>query len=164
MKPSRILPAILLVLTVLWELPVFAQPCFSISSVLTINTSTDVIQDNEFVKNGEAAGNFYCNPLRLEGQPLDYLQFNIQSKGELTLIKGSPATGFTVQIPFYVYLRRNGTMVKLPGEAVSKSKYVKIEISTILQLAEPGDQVILEPANKEDWLAKRILTLRKGGC
>ena len=122
------------------------------------------MQDNEFLRNGQPTGNFFCNPLLIDGQPLDYSKFSMQSKGELTIVKGSPVIGLSIQIPFYVYLRRNGVMIKLPGEDVSKSKYEKIEISTILKLAKPGDQLILEPANQKDWLAKRVLKLLEDPC
>jgi hypothetical protein len=68
-----------------------------------------------------------------------------------------------VQIPFYVYLRRNGAIIKLPGEEAMKPQHVKVDISTILKHAAPGDQLIIEPVNKEDWQAKRILKLLEGG-
>jgi hypothetical protein len=159
MKLSRAFSATLLVLTVLFEFPVFAQSLFSFNSLLNTGRQKEVMQDSEFLPTGQAIGNFYGNPLRMDGQPLEYSTFKIKSKGELTVIKGDAVTGQTIQIPFYIYLRRNGTMVKLPGEDLLKSKHMKIEMSTILELAEPGDRLIVEPANKEDWKAKRILKL-----
>ena len=114
MKLSRTLPAILFVLAVLCELRVFAQPCFDISTLLTADRAKEVMQDNEFVRNGLAMGNFLYNPLLIDGQLLDYSKFSIKSKGELTLIKGSYVAGRAIQIPFYVYLRRNGAILKIP--------------------------------------------------
>jgi hypothetical protein len=159
MKLSRAFFAILLVLTVLFEFPVFAQSLFCFNSLLITGRQKEVMQDSEFIPTGEAVGNFYGNPLLINGQPLEYSTFKITSKGELTVIKGTAVTGQTIQIPFYIYLRRNGAMVKLPGEDLLKSKHMKIEMSTVLKLAEPGDQLIVQPANKEDWKAKRILKL-----
>jgi hypothetical protein len=158
MKISKAFSAILLMFTVLFELPVFAQTLFTFNSLYT-GRQREVMQDSEFLPTGEAIGNFYGNPLRLDGLPLEYSTFKIKSKGELTVLKGDAATGKAIQIPFYIYLRRNGAMVKLPGEDLLKLQYLKVEISTILKLAVPGDQLIVEPANKEDWKAKRVLKL-----
>src|SRR5688572_29499733 len=123
MKLSRAFSASLLVLTVLFEFPVFAQSLFSFNSLYT-GRQKEVMQDSEFLPTGEAVGDFYGNPLRVDGQPMEYSTFNMKSKGELTLIKGDVATGQTIQIPFYIYLRRNGTMVTLPGEDLLKSKHM----------------------------------------
>ena len=167
MKLSRTLSAlVVLSLIVTLALPVSAQATFDLKTMLNARITeraNEVKQDNEFVVSAKAVGKFFCNPLALDGYPLDYGTFNIGSKGELTLIKGSALTDNTVQIPFYVYLRRNGTILKLDDEEAMKPQHVKVDISTILKHAEPGDQLIIEPVNKEDWQAKRILKLL-GGC
>jgi hypothetical protein len=171
MKLLRTLSAIaVLLLNVLFALPVSAQTSYDFSTMLNIDPSRnidrakEVMQDNEWVISAAAVGNFLVNPLYLDGQPLDYSAFSIKSKGELMLIKGDAITGNPMQIPFYVYLRRNGTIIKLHGEETLKPQHIKVDISPILKLAVPGDQLIIEPVNKEDWQAKRILKLLKGGC
>lgn len=112
---------------------------------------------NEFAYSGQPNGNFYCNPLMLEDVAFDYNAFTLESKGELKLIKGEPKSGKIVEIPFYLYLRRNGMLVGHPcGEGVIFSK---VEISTILKAAQNGDELIVEPVNKEDWPAKRIVKI-----
>jgi hypothetical protein len=114
-------------------------------------------RDNEFTYNGEPNGNFYCNPLMLGGVAFDYNAFTLESEGELKLIKGGPKNGEIVEIPFYLHLRRNGMLVTHTfGEDVIFSK---VEISTILKFAQAGDELIFEPANKEDWPAKRIMKI-----
>lgn len=119
-------------------------------------------RDNEFAYSGEAKGNFYCNPLMLEGVAFNYNAFTLESKGELKLIKGEPKSGKIVEIPFYLHLRRNGMLVTHAcGEGVIFSK---AEISTILKVAQDGDELIIEPVNKEDWPAKRIVKIGGDKC
>ena len=97
----------------------------------------------------------------LAGVAFDYNAFTLESKGELTLIKGDPKSGKVVEIPFYLNLRRNGMLLTHPcGEGVIFSK---AEISTILKIAQNGDELIVEPVKKEDWPAKRIIKIG-GGC
>jgi hypothetical protein len=118
--------------------------------------------DNEFAYSGQAIGNFYCNPLLLDGMAFDYNAFTLESKGELKLIKGDATGGKVTEIPFYLRLRRNGMLVAHPcGEGVIFSK---IEISAILKAAQDGDELIVEPVNKEDWPAKRIARIGWHGC
>jgi hypothetical protein len=112
---------------------------------------------NELTYSGQSDGDFYCNPLRLEGVAFNYNAFTLESTGTLTLIKGEAKSGNVVEIPFHLYLRRNGTLVPHTcGEGVIFSK---AEVSTILKVAQNGDELIIEPVNKEDWPAKRIVKI-----
>ena len=114
-------------------------------------------RNHEFAYSGQPEGIFYCNPLMLEGAKLDYFAFGLESKGELKLIKGDAKSDAIVEIPFYLHLRRNGVTVTHPcGEGVIFSK---VEISAILKVAQDGDELIVEPVNKEDWPAKRIVKI-----
>lgn len=124
----------------------------------------EVMQDNEYTSTGYEQGNFYSNPLLLNGKPLDYGAFNMKSKGELTVIKGAAITGKTTQVPFYVYLRRNGNKVLISGNERCSIGQTKMDISEILQHAKPGDQLVIEAVKKEDGPVKRILKLLGGGC
>ena len=163
MDPLKNSIVLLFILATFIVSPTFAQP-FLASSWQETERAKEVMQDNEYVVNDKAVDNFFYNPLLLDGKTLDYNTFAIQSMGEITLIKGKAGTTKVVEIPFYIYLRRNGEMVKLPGEEGSKVRHMKTEISRILKLAKPGDHLIIEPANAEDWQAKRILKLLDGGC
>lgn len=154
----------------------FAQnkDLFNFDAILTLKTerakevkqerAKEVMQDNEYASTGYEEGIFFCNPLMLNGKPLDYGEFNLLSKGELTVSKGAAITGQTTQIPFYVYLRRNGNKVLIPGMERSDPKQIKIDISEILRHAEPGDHLVIEAVKKEDGPVKRILKLLGGGC
>jgi hypothetical protein len=138
----------------------WAQPFSSFSSFLNPDCATQEKRDNEFAYSGRPNGNFYCNPLMLEGVAFNYNAFTLKSQGELKLIKGDSKTGKIVEIPFYLSLRRNGMLVTHTcGRGVIFSK---AEISTILKIAKDGDELIVEPVNKEDWPAKRIVKIVDG--
>jgi hypothetical protein len=117
-------------------------------------------RNNEFAYSGQPNSNFYCNPLMLEGVAFNYNAFTLKSKGELKLTKGDPKSGKMVEIPFYLYLRRNGmTVTRTFGEGAIFSK---AGVSVILKVAQDGDELIVEPVNKEDWPAKRIVKIGDG--
>jgi hypothetical protein len=124
----------------------------------------EVIQDNEYVITGNEVGIFLDNPLMLDGMPLDYSEFSLTATGELTVVKGAVTTGKTMEIPFNVYLRRNGNKVFIPGKERSDPNQTKIDITEILQHAERGDQLVIEAVNAEDGSVKRILKLLDDGC
>lgn len=168
MKIIRTLSAIAaLSLNVMIAFPVSAQlPSFNLRDQLdSVKTdrAKEVAQDNELEYHAQSVGTFFSNPLQVDGRELDYSIFNLGTEGELTLIKGNSLTGQAMQIPFYIYLRRDGKILELPIDKALKKKLLKIDLPAILKHAEPGDQLIIKPANKEDWQAKRILKLR-GGC
>jgi hypothetical protein len=98
----------------------------------------------------------------LDDVAFNYNAFTLESKGELKLIKGEAKTNRTVEIPFHLHLRRNGMFVTHPcgGDVI----FSKVEISTILKVAQDGDELIVEPVNKEDWPAKRIVKIGGKGC
>ena len=121
-----------------------------------------VKQDNEYTSTGHEQGNFYDNPLLLNGKPLDYSFFGLGSRGELAVIKGAAATGKPTNVPFYVYLRRDGLKVAIPGKERPDPAQISVDISEVLKYAEPGDQLVIEPVRKEDGAAKRILNIL--GC
>jgi hypothetical protein len=171
MKLLRTLSAIAaLSLNVLFAISVSAQPSFDLKDMLDLHKdlhkmerAQEVMQDNELEIGVESIGSFFCNPLQLNGYSLDYGKFNIAAKGKLTLIKGNAVTGMPMLIPFYIYLRRDGKILGPQSDKALKKKLWQIDLPPLLMYAEPGDQLIIEPVNKEDWQAKRILKLL-GGC
>jgi len=135
----------------------WAQSYESVYSFLNPDCPWQKKRHNELTYSGQPNGNFYCNPLLLDGVEFDYILFGLESKGELKLIKGDAKSGKIVEIPFYLHLRRNGALITHPcGNGVIFSK---IEISIILKAAQNGDDLIIEPVNEEDWPAKRIVTI-----
>ncbi len=167
--------ALLMLLTLVAGSRIFAQDYFRFATAQEViqqirakeqgkERAMEVMQDNEYDSTGYEQGIFASNPLMLDGKPLDYSTFSISSKGELTVIKVATANGQTMQIPFYVYLRRNGAKVLFSCKNKPNPKQIKIDILRILKAAKPGDQLIIEPVNKEDGPAKRILKLLGNGC
>jgi hypothetical protein len=132
-------------------------------SRITREREKEVRQDNEYNSTCREQGDFYINPLRLNGKPLDYNDFSLASTGELTVIKGDK-NGDTTRIPFFVYLRRNGNIVPIPGKETFHLNQTKADISEILKYAKPEDQLVIEAVNKEDGAVKTILKLLKCGC
>jgi hypothetical protein len=122
------------------------------------------MHNSEYTNTGYETGNFLSNPLRLNGKPLDYSDFGMESTGELTVIKEATIHGKTIQVPFYLYLRRNGNKVFIPGNERSDLTRVKINISEILRFAKHGDQLVIEAVRKEDGAVKRILKIPGRGC
>jgi hypothetical protein len=155
---------LLMLLTVIIGSRTFAQDC-DLNFLTLKQTSArakEVMQNNEYTSTGYEKGNFYCNPLMLNGKPVDYDAFNMATKGELTVIKGAAITGVTVYVLFYAYLRRDGNKVLIPGNERCSTGKTTVDISEILQHAKPGDQLIIEPVHKEDGHVKRILKLLDG--
>lgn len=159
-----------MLLTVIIGPQAYAQDYFRSNSTFSLSTmqksarAREVIQDNEYINTGYEKGSFYDNPLMLDGKPLDYGTFSLRSKGELTVVKGAAITGQTTQVAFYVYLRRLGSNVLIPGRERPDINQIKVDISEVLQYAQPWDQLVIEPVRKEDGPVKRILNLLGGGC
>jgi hypothetical protein len=100
----------------------------------------------------------------LNGKSIGYNVFPIKSKGTLELMKDQSESTKGTRIPFRVYLMRENTMVNSRNLEFLSPVYA-FEISKLMTLAKSGDQLILEPVHKEDWEAKRILTVVTGiGC
>lgn len=123
--------------------------------------------DNEIApKETCASDNFFCNPLVLNGKPLDYTQFSILSQGQFCVVKGKPGVQSIEKIPFRIYLRRKGVIIN-QGKSSSTQAVLSIEISEVLKLAWPGDHLIIEPVRESDQQAKRIIEVIEGqgdGC
>jgi hypothetical protein len=169
MKHLRISYILMMLLTVMTASRTFAQDFFNSDGKLKLewakqDRAKEVMQDNEYTNTGYETGLFLSNPLMLNGKPLDYGEFNVGSEGELTVSKGTVIPGQSTQVPFYVYLRRDGNKVLIPGKEKYDPKQVKVDLSKILQYAKPGDLLVIESVNKEDGPVKRILKLLGGGC
>lgn len=114
--------------------------------------------DAEFERNEEGKNtSIYANPVLLNGQPLDYSKFSLKSTGLLTLMKGNPISAEAVKIPFRLYLRRNGMIVY--EKKMGSTNLAEVEISEILALSKSGDQLIINPTEKANFKAKRIINV-----
>ncbi|MBD2755880.1 hypothetical protein [Spirosoma validum] len=103
--------------------------------------------------------NFSHNPLVLDGNSLDYTFFSIFSKGRLAVVSGEPASKDAVKIPFRIYLRRSGMIIQ-KGASDNGRQYYDVDIATVLAQAQHGDELVIDPVYKTDWVARRILRVR----
>jgi hypothetical protein len=126
----------------------------------------EVRQNNEIV--ASAVGQdvvFHSNPLLINGQSLNYNSFDLMSKGVLTVVRGNPEAENPQLVPFYVSIRRDGKFVQDKKMPFLNKAFFKMNLSEIFPFTKEGDVMIIHPAQAEDWKAKRVLKLlRGGGC
>jgi hypothetical protein len=103
---------------------------------------------------------FYGNPLVLNGKSLDYQTFWKGSKGLLALVKGNPNSADATRVPFKIYLKHEGQVVNKGLSSDSRELY-EVEVAHVLALARFGDELVIEPAQKSDVKAKRVIKLAK---
>ncbi|GAB4029989.1 hypothetical protein GCM10028809_22040 [Spirosoma gilvum] len=105
----------------------------------------------------EEKPDFYTNPLILNGKPLDLTVFSIHSRGHLALVLGDPTSEEAVKIPFRMYLYRNGTLIH--KEESDQGRQVH-DIATVMDLASPGDDLVIDPVRPMDKPARRVIRLQ----
>ncbi len=115
--------------------------------------------DNEFSPQNTPDKFFFCNPLLLNGQSIDFSNFRISSKGVLRMMHGEPESKAATPVKFKICLRRNGLKVESKQIKFLDKELLYVEISEVLAYSRPGDHLIIKPVNKEDWRAKRILVM-----
>ncbi len=133
---------------------------------MTRDLTKEVKQNNEFLRTSNGEGTyFHSNPLLLNGKSLDYGTFDMNSQGVLSIVKGDPQSKDAKAIPFYVSIRRNGQIISDIKMSFLNKVLYQINLSDIFLFSKPGDMLIVNPAQSEDWRAKRILKLLgTGGC
>ena len=89
---------------------------------------------------------FSATPLVLDGKPLDYQSFNLETSGQLTLVVGNPPE----QVPFYVQLRPQDHHI--PDLNYLNRSVYSIEVSNIIANAKGGDLLIITPTSP--WIGK----------
>ena len=143
-----------------------------VSNLTSLNVSYDVKNDEaarNILKNSEleresgcTVSNIYENPLTLNDKSLNLTKFGLMNKGILKVVKGEPETPAAKAIPFYVYIRRNGKILEDTKMPFYDKKLTEIALSDIFPFCQNGDELIIKPANSEDWRAKRILKILTG--
>jgi len=138
-----------------------------VSFVLTVNSSYGQIfsakailapQGNEMgCDKTKQNGIFYSYPVMFDGQILDYADFTMKSKGQLTLVTGNPGAANAFVVPFYIYLRRNGKIVKEDKMDFFNKPVSSIDISDVLPFSKAGDVLIIIPAGKPDGKTKIMI-------
>ncbi len=131
----------------------------------SIKKAREVMQCNEFESNEAGLeSNIFANPLLINGKLLDYGNFDLNSKGQLTVVKGNPETAEAMPIPFQVYIRREGKVVEDKKMLFLNKTLLRIDLSDIFSFCKNGDLLIIKPVRSEDWKAKRVLKLIGQGC
>lgn len=97
---------------------------------------------------------FYCNPLTIDGKPLNYATFSIASQGMLAVVMGNPESSEATKVPFRVYLQRGNQQIN--ALAGSQPLY-EVDVARVLAIARVGDHLVVEPIYKSDWRGKRII-------
>ena len=103
--------------------------------------------------------NFFTNPLVLNGKSLDYTFFTTSSRGKLAVVAGNPESKEATKIPFRVYLRRNGMNI-LNGTSSCSREVYEVDMATVLAKSQHGDELVIEPVNKIDEEARRVIHLK----
>lgn len=93
---------------------------------------------------------FYSYPVIFDGHILDYADFKIKSQGRLSILQGVQGAANTANIPFYIFLRRNNTLVKQCNVNWLTLPVKSIEISDILSNSRAGDVLIIVPLTRPD--------------
>lgn len=62
---------------------------------------------------------------------------------------------------FKVSLRREGELVKDPKLPFLNRPVYEVELADVLARARPGDHLVIDPLDRSDWRAKRVIAL---GC
>jgi len=103
---------------------------------------------------------FYNNPLLLNGKSVEFALFSSVQNGKISLVKGNPESDQKTIIPFYVYLKRDGKIIDA-NSYKHNNAVEEFEMSEILRSAKPGDQIVIDPADKNEEVGKRIITVRQ---
>ena len=102
---------------------------------------------------------FYSSPLVLNGRSVSPAELSSARAGKLSFIKANPGTEKISKIPFLIYLKRDGRIVN--GEAYAhKNPVFESDIYELLKPAQAGDQIIIEPADKNDPIERRVITVK----
>ncbi|GAB3175591.1 hypothetical protein [Telluribacter humicola] len=96
------------------------------------------------------------NPIRLNGQPLDYNRLTLGSRGTLAVVVANPETEEAIKVSFRVYLRR-GTAVVSITDSYMDQPLREVEIGKVLAQAQAGDELVIEPTEKSQIEAKRVI-------
>jgi hypothetical protein len=111
---------------------------------------------NALAQNG---GNFYCNPLLLNGKPFNTQRFFLETRGKLSLMTGDPKTAKSAQVPITVTLRRKGKTIAERSTS-DKGTCFEVDINELMSKANPGDELVVEPLLPDAKKAKQTLIIK----
>ncbi len=97
------------------------------------------------------AGTASPGPVLLDGKTLHTSQIWLNSNGKLSLVVRSSESVAAARVPFRVVLKRGSMII---SRAVSETG--EMEISRLLKLAALGDELVVEPLDKNLSNARRV--------
>jgi hypothetical protein len=107
-----------------------------------------------------ATVDFYSYPILFDGQILDYADFKMKSRGQLSIVMGTPGAANAAKVPFYIFLKRKNEIVKRCNMNLLTQPVNAIEIADILSVSKAGDVLIIVPTAKPD--GKTTIVLSQG--
>jgi|GEM_PF-3014979 len=111
---------------------------------------------SNLVSREAAPADLCASPWVLNGQLLSSGTVSYTANGKLELVGGNPTLADSPRLPYRIYLQRNGTVLN-EGASCPDRTVTEIELSTVLKLARPGDELMIEPVRPQDVRGKRLL-------
>ncbi|HWV30032.1 MAG TPA: hypothetical protein VN038_10280 [Dyadobacter sp.] len=108
----------------------------------------------------KSAGSPDDNTLLINGRAITAEQFAHVTRGTLTLAKSESASGQQTNVPFLIYLKRGGMIVN-PESHAHNFAVLSSEIHDILEFAEAGDQLIIDPVKPGNASARKVIIVKK---
>jgi hypothetical protein len=100
------------------------------------------------------------NSVLFNGKPLVNEQFSLSSRGVLTMVMNDSKTKELKSMAFKIYLKRQDKVVPFGGSNHG-NEVLEIEVSEILKFANLGDQLIIEPINRQSQMSTRVILLKE---
>ncbi|MBO9613911.1 MAG: hypothetical protein J7619_14505 [Dyadobacter sp.] len=100
------------------------------------------------------------NSLLINGRVVTTEQFAYVTKGILTLAKSNSVSNQKTTVPFLIYLKR-GNMIVNPESHAHNFAVWSSEIHDILEFAEAGDQLIIDPVKPHNTSARKVIVIKK---
>ncbi|WP_247233063.1 hypothetical protein [Telluribacter sp. SYSU D00476] len=92
----------------------------------------------------------------LNGKPLYAASLSVGSRGTLAVVVADPETDEAVKIPFRIYVKRGTAVVSLTGSDFGQPLR-EVELGKILAHAQAGDELVIEPTEKSQIEARRVI-------
>ncbi|WAC09850.1 hypothetical protein [Dyadobacter pollutisoli] len=89
------------------------------------------------------------NSVLLNGVAVEFTQLSSINRGVISLVKGNPQAMVKTNVPFKVYLKRQGKLIDGDSYAYHYAM-LQYEIANILKFAQAGDDIIIDPVDKKN--------------
>lgn len=100
------------------------------------------------------------NSLLINGRVVTTEQFAYVTNGILTIAKSNSVSNQKTTLPFLIYLKR-GSMIVNPESHGHNFAVWSSDVHDILEYAEAGDQLIIDPVKPHNTSARKVITIKK---